>query len=226
VEAARDPRDVRDGDEHILRLFVTARRAGDGQAVGRLWAEIVTVNFPRIQQLVYLESHGQLNPHEQEDAVALAAERIALIPRRKRGFEGTSKGEWINLVKKIVRAACIDTQRKEARHSSRQAPLYAADDGTGAAQLTQDAYKALMEQEQEREDEEQTREELKALSEKFLAWALPKLRESYRMMIECDLQGLPIEEIMDRLDRKRDSVYKLRERAMKALMKLREEYEA
>ena len=46
------------------------------------------------------------------------------------------------------------------------------------------------------------------------------------MMIECDLQGLSIEEIMDRLDRKRDAVYKLRERAMKALMKLREEYEA
>jgi DNA-directed RNA polymerase specialized sigma24 family protein len=226
VEAAHDPTDVRDGDERILRLFVAARKAGDGPAATRLWAELLTINYPRVEQLVYLESRHDLSRQEQQDALQLAAWRIAMIPQRKRGFEGTSKGEWINLVKKIVRAACIDTQRKEARHSSRQAPLYAADDGTGAAQLTQDAYKALMEQEQEREDEEQTREELKALSEKFLAWALPKLRESYRMMIECDLQGLPIEEIMDRLDRKRDAVYKLRERAMKALMKLREEYEA
>ena len=45
-------------------------------------------------------------------------------------------------------------------------------------------------------------------------------------MIECDLEGLPIEEIQDRMGRKRDAVYKLRERSMKALMKLREEYEA
>ena len=81
-------------------------------------------------------------------------------------------------------------------------------------------------EEAEREDDEHTHEELQALSEKSLAWALPRLNESQRMMIECDLQGLPIEEIMDRLDRKRDAVYKLRERAMKALMKLREEYEA
>lgn len=225
MEAAHDPRDVRDGDEHILRLLVAARKAGDLQTVTRLWADMLTINFPRVEQLVYLESRGLLNEHEQEDAVALAAERIAMFPRRKRGFEGTSKGEWINLVKQIVRAACIDTQRKAARHSSRKAPLYTAGDDDNP-QLTQDAYQALLDQEQEREDEEQTREELQALSEKFLAWALPKLRESYRMMIECDLQGLPIEEIMDRLDRKRDAVYKLRERAMKALMKLREEYEA
>ena len=225
MEAARDPRDVRDGDEHILRLLVAARKAGDGQAVDRLWAEMLTINFPRVEQLVYLESRHDLSPQEQEDALQLAALRIAMIPRRKRGFEGTSKGEWINLVKRIVRAACIDTQRKAARHSARTAPLYAAGDD-GSAQLTQDAFEALLREEEEREDEEQTREELKALSEKFLAWALPKLRESYRMMIECDLQGLQIEEIMDRLDRKRDAVYKLRERAMKALMKLREEYEA
>lgn len=225
MEAAHDPSDVRDGDERILRLLVAARKAGDGPAVTRLWAEMLTINFPRVEQLVYLESRHDLSPQEQQDALQLAAWRIAMIPQRKRGFEGTSKGEWINLVKAIVRAACIDTQRKEARHSSRKAPLHTAGDD-GSAQLTQDAYEALLRQEEEREDEEQTREELQALSEKFLAWALPQLRESYRMMIECDLQGLPIEEIMDRLDRKRDAVYKLRERAMKALMKLREEYEA
>ena len=223
MEAAHDPSDVRDGDERILRLLVAARKAGDGPAVTRLWAEMLTINFPRVEQLVYLESRNDLSPQEQQDALQLAAWRIAMIPQRKRGFEGTSKGEWINLVKKIVRAACIDTQRKAARHSAGTAPLYTADDD---AQVTQNAYQALLRQEEEREDEEQTREELSALTEKFFAWALPQLNESHRMMIECDRQGLPIEEIMDRLDRKRDAVYKLRERAMKALMKLREEYEA
>ncbi|HMS63567.1 MAG TPA: hypothetical protein PKD63_14910 [Solirubrobacteraceae bacterium] len=225
MEAAHDPGDVRDGDERILRLLVAARKAGDGPAVTRLWAEMLTINFPRVEQLVYLESRHDLSPQEQQDALQLAAWRIAMIPQRKRGFGGPSRGEWITLGRAIVDAKRRDAQRKEARHSSRKAPLHTAGDD-GSAQLTQDAYEALLRQEEEREDEEQTREELQALSEKFLAWALPRLRESYRMMIECDLQGLPIEEIMDRLDRKRDAVYKLRERAMKALMKLREEYEA
>ena len=225
MEAARDPDGVRDGDEHILRLFVAARRAGDGQAVERLWREIVTLNFPRIQQLVYLESHGQLNAQEQQDAVQLAAMRIALIPRRKRGFEGTSKGELINLFKLVVHFACIDTQRKEVRHSEKRNALHTIGE-EGEERLTRDAYKALLREEEEREDAESTHKDLQALSEKFLAWALPQLNESQRMMIECDLQGLPIEEIMRRQGRKRDAVYKLRERAMKALMKLREEYEA
>lgn len=208
-----------------LRLFVAARRAGDGPTAARLWAELVTVNYPRVEQLVYLESNGRLSPGEQEDAVQLAALRIALIPRRKRGFEGSSKGELINLFKRVVRGACIDTQRKEVRHSERRDALHAAGED-GDERLTRDAYEALLREEAEREDDGHTHEELQALSEKFLAWALPQLNESQRTMIECDLQGLPIEEIMSRLDRKRDAVYKLRERAMKALMKLREEYEA
>lgn len=223
MEAASDPDGVRDGDEHILRLLVAARRAGDGETVERLWTQMLTINFPRIQQLVYLESRHDLSRSEQEDALQLAALRIALIPRRRRGFEGTTKGEWVNLVKKIVRAACIDTQRKAARTSAGTAPLTVAGDD---ARMTQDAYDALLREEEEREDAERTREELAALGECFFAWALPQLNERQRTMIECDLQGLPIEEIMARLDRKRDAVYKLRERAMKALMELRKEYEA
>lgn len=225
MEAARDPDDVRDGDELILRLFVAARRAGDGQAATRLWAELVTLNFHRVEQLVYLESNGRLNCVEQDEAVQLAALRIALLPRRRRGFEGSSKGELINLFKRIVHGACVDTQRREAGHSGKRTALHTVGED-GDEHYTRDAYEALLREEAEREDDERTHEELQALSEKFLAWALPQLSESQRMMIECDLRGLPIEEIMSRLDRKRDAVYKLRERAMKSLMKLREEYEA
>lgn len=225
MEAASDPDGVRDADEHLLRLLVAARKAGDGPAVARLWAEIVTVNFPRIQQLVYLESHGRLNPHEQQDAVQLAALRIALVPRRKRGFEGTSKGELINLMKLVVHGACVDTQRKEVRHSEKREALHTAGED-GDERLTREAYKALLREDEERADAEDTHTDLQALSSTFLAWALPQLNDRQRMLIECDLQGLPIEEIMRRLDRRRDAVYKLRERAMKALMTLREEYEA
>lgn len=225
MEAARDSGDVRDGDEHILRQFVAARKAGDGPAVKRLWAELLTLNYPRVEQLVYLESNGRLSAEEQQDAIQLAALRIALIPRRRRGFDGTSKGELINLFKRVVRGACIDTQRKEIRHSGRRDLLHTVGED-GEERLTRDAYEALLRDEAQREDEENTHEELRALGERFLAWALPQLNESQRTMIECDLEGLPIDEIMRRLDRKRDAVYKLRERAMKALMKLREEYEA
>jgi len=225
VEAARDSGDVRDGDETILRLFVAARRAGDGPAVDRLWRELVTLNFPRVEQLVYLESNGRLSREEEQDAVQLAALRIMLMPRRKRGFDGSSKGELINLFKKVVHAACVDTQRKEERHSTKRSSLHTVGDD-GDERYTRDAYEAILRKEEEREDTEQTRKDLRALSEKFLAWALPRLNKNQRAMIECDLEGLPIEEIQDRMGRKRDAVYKLRERSMKALMKLREEYEA
>jgi len=225
VEAARDSGDVRDGDETILRLFVAARRAGDGQAATRLWSELVTLNFHRVKQLVYLESHGQLSAQEQDDAVQLAAMRIMLMPKRKRGFDGTSKGELINLFKLVVHGACVDTQRKEERHSTKRASLETAG-ADGDEHYTREAYKVVLREDQEREDAERTHEELGALGEKFLAWALPRLNKNQRAMIECDLQGLPIEEIQDRMGRRRDAVYKLRERSMKALMKLREEYEA
>lgn len=225
MATARDPDDVRDGDELILRLFVAARKAGDRPAATRLWSELVTLNFPRVEQLVYLESSGRLSRVEQDEAVQLAAMRIALIPRRKRGFEGASKGELINLFKRIVHGACVDTQRKEARHSGNRSSLHMIGE-EGDERYTRDAYEALLREQEEREDDERTHEELQALSEKFLAWALPKLTESQRTMIECDLQGLPIDKIMRKLDRRRDAVYKLRERSMKALMKLREEYEA
>ncbi len=91
------------------------------------------MNYPRVEQLVYLESNGRLNAEEQQDAVQLAALRIALIPRRKRGFDGTSKGELINLFKQVVRGACIDTQRKEVRHSGRRDSLHTARRGRRGA---------------------------------------------------------------------------------------------
>jgi DNA-directed RNA polymerase specialized sigma24 family protein len=225
VEAARDSGDVRDGDETILRLFVAARRACDGPAVDRLWRELVTLNFPRVQQLVYLESNGRLSREEEQDAVQLAAMRIMLLPRRRRGFDGSSKGELISLFKLVVHGACVDTQRGETRHSRNRASLHTAGED-GDERYTRDAYEALLRDDAEREDAERTQQELRALSEKFLAWALPRLNKNQRAMIECDLQGLAVEEIQDRMGRKRDAVYKLRERSMKALMKLREEYEA
>ncbi len=226
MASARDPGDVRDGDETILRLFVAARAAGDGQAVARLWAELLTLNFDRVEQLVYLESHDRLSRQVQEDALQLALLRLAMIPRRRRGFEGTTKGEWVEFSKRVVRAACIDTQRREVRHSERRAGLHTTDE-EGQERLTKEAYEAILKEEDERDDDRELRRELGALSDEFFDWALPQMSESHRKMIECDRQGMSTEKIIAKLGKKtRDAVYKLRERAMKALMKLREEYKA
>jgi RNA polymerase sigma factor (sigma-70 family) len=206
----------------VLRRFVQARTAGDAAAMRDAWRELLTIMFDRLDGWVVSESFGRLSPQEQDDAVQLTCLKLA-----RRGivkFRGTTMGEWVTYARRVVRGACIDIQRREQRHSERRAAGdlgTSDDDDQPPSALDRAIAKQAREYQQQLEDEDEDRE----TGRDFLAWALPRLSESHREMIECDRAGLPIDEIMARMGRKRDAVYKLRERATRALGDLRKEYE-
>jgi len=205
---------------------VTARELGDQRAVLDSWRELLTVSFDRIRAMVIRESHAQLSRPEQEDAVGLACQRLAALASRGKGFRGTTMGEYVNLLKRVVKGACVDVQRREARHSKHRAPLHASgEDGEEGERYTREAYEAIVSEDEQREQALAAAEELRELGEDFLGWALARLTPAQRAMVECDREGLTVEQAMRRLGKQQNAVYKLRERAMTALRKLYEEWE-
>jgi RNA polymerase sigma factor (sigma-70 family) len=198
VAAQRDPPDLRRGDEVLLRRFLRARRARDEVAARAAWDELVVLNFDRVVLLVRHESRGRLSPEERDDAVQRALTRM--LTNLPDTFRGTSTGEWVAATRRLVRFACIHTQRRAPRHSARSEPLGDEHDPVAP----------------EPEDD---------AASGFLAWAVPRLRGRRREVVELDLQDLSTEEIQRRLGVSRDVVYAARSRALKDLAKLRDEYE-
>ena len=198
MSAERDPSDVRRHDDVLLHRFLRARRARDEVAARAAWEELVVVNFDRVVLLVRHESRGRLSPEERDDAVQRALTRM--LTNLPDTFRGTSIGEWVEATRRLVRFACIDTQRRAARHSARSEPLGEEHDPVAP------------------EPEEEA-------GAGFLAWAVPRLSGRRREVVELDLQDLSTEEIQERLGVSRDVVYAARSRALKDLAKLRDEYE-
>lgn len=225
MATARDPGSVGGPAQQILGRLVAARAAGDLHGAREAWRDLLTVTFDRIRIMVIAESRRHLSTQEQEDALGMACERLTKLMLRERGFRGSTMGEYVNLLKLVVRRACIDTQRRETRHSQHRAALHAGGDGEQGERYTREAYEAIVSADEEREQALAAAEELRALGEEFLEWALPRLSPAQRAMAECDREGLTVEQAMRRLGKKRNAVYKLRERAMDALSKLYEEWE-
>jgi hypothetical protein len=207
----------------MLRRYLEARAAGDAARARHWWGQVLTVNFERLKTLVYLESRDRLDRHEQEEAVQRAA--LVMATKRVEDFRGTSMGEWINLLKQVVHGVCVDTQRAEVRHSEHRAPLETTGED-GELMTSTEADQVLARRAAELEEDLRAQEELLDLGRDFLDWARPQLTDDQRTMIDCDLAGLPIDETMRRLGRKRDAVYQLRRRTLIRLKELREEYEA
>jgi DNA-directed RNA polymerase specialized sigma24 family protein len=222
VDAGRDPSSVPRHDEHNLRRFLAARRAGDEVAARRWWDELVRDNFDRVRGMVILRSRGQLSAVEQDEALQRAL--IKLSNNMIHTFNGTSMGEWVNATKTLVFGACVDTQRREKAASSHRAPLEATDDaGEDTGQLDRKVFKALEKQRLEHEaDELDAEDDDKARA--FLDWAVPQLSPKRRAVIELDRQDVSCEDIQEQLGVSRDVVYASRSRALKDLAKLREEY--
>jgi RNA polymerase sigma factor (sigma-70 family) len=222
VDAGRDPSSVPRHDEHNLRRFLAARRAGDEAAARRWWDELVRDNFDRVRGMVILRSRGHLSAVEQDEALQRAL--IKLSNNMIHTFNGTSMGEWVNATKTLVFGACVDTQRREKAASSNRAPLDATDDaGEETGQLDRNVFKALEKQRQEQEADSQDAED-DAQGRDFLDWAVPQLSPKRRTVIELDREDVPCEDIQERLGVSRDVVYASRSRALKDLAKLREEY--
>lgn len=209
-------------DERTFQQFLAARAAGDDAAMRAAWQNLVVEQFPRIRTLVVSVSAGRLSPAERDDAVQQAC--IKLLTNMIHTFAGTSMGEWVNATRTLIHGVCVDVQRAERRHSERREALHrAGDGGEDTENLTLRVYHALEQAEQERAADEEERDRA-AEKAGFLEWALPRITEKRRLVLELDRQEVPAEEIQERLGMSRDAVYATRSRGLKDLSRLAEEY--
>ena len=218
----RDSSHVARHDEEKLRRFLAARRAGDGAGARRWWEELLTDNFDRIHGMVVVESRTHLSHDEQQDALQRALIRLA--NNMIETFHGSSMGEWVNATRTLVKYACIDTQRREQTISKRERPLDAPGrDAEDAGRYDTDVYAAMEKDRQNCESDEHDAER-RGERQAFLDWAVPQLSPKLRAVVELDREGVPVEEIQERLGVSRDVVYQSRSRAATQLAKLLKEY--
>lgn len=187
------------------------------------WHELAELSYDRVSAMVRVEAKGRLKPHELEDASQNAMTKI--LTNMMRTFRGTTMGEWVNATRRLVHGVCVDVQRRERRHSKHRSQLYASgEDGEQTGGLTRKVGEALLERaaldDEKAEDAEQT-----ALGAEFIGWGLPRLKGNKRAVLELDLQGKTCEQIQEELGVSRDVVYKSRERGIKDLIALREQWE-
>jgi hypothetical protein len=142
-------------------------------------------------------------------------------------FRGSSMGEWVESTRRLIKFACIDTQRRAAARSKRERSLdeaASADDLDDRGRWDAEVYEAIRDRQREAEALEEDAEAL-AEGQAFLDWAVPQLSAKRRAVVELDREDVPVEEIHSRLAVSRDVVYASRSRALKDLAKLREQYE-
>lgn len=219
----RDSRGVHRHDEERLRRFLAARRRCDEAAARRWWDELVTDNFDRLRGMVFLESRGRLSSDEQDDALQRAL--IKLANNMIETFHGVSMGEWVESTRKLVKFACMDTQRRAQTISKRERSLdQPGRDDDSAGRWDTEIYKATEERRRESASLEEDAEVLED-RQAFLDWAVPQLSPRLRAVIELDCDGVSVAEIQQRLGVSRDVVYQSRTRALRDLAKLLVEYE-
>lgn len=218
VAARNDSPSVGRHDDEHLRRFLVARKGGDADAMRRAWEELVIAFQPRMDALVYLAHRGQLSDAEHEDAVQRAMTRFTL--KLVGTFHGSSMGELVNATKRLCSFAVADVIREAAEYRRRHHSLDQGWDG-----LPEDDRGApAWEVDAAREAHEHAEHE--ADMNEFLAWALPRVLESRRGVVERTFAGETIEEICAALDLTRENAYQRRSRGLKDLGKLLKQYDA
>ncbi len=223
MSAAPDRSQVGRHDDELLRRFVAARDAGDDAAMRHWWHELVATNYDRVAAMVALEARRHLSADERQDAVQAACLRLTV--NMIATFHGTSMGEWINALRRLVRFACIDVQRKAARISKHERHLdepRSGDDDRGRYDDAERhaAERALTDAEERERDQEDV-----AAGQAFLDWAVPQLPRRPREVFELMRQGKTTKEIMQALDITENNVHVSSKRALARLRKLSQTYE-
>jgi hypothetical protein len=203
--------------EH-LRRFLAARANADADEMRRWWEELVIDFYDRMDGFVYLAHRGRLDDEEHETAVQLSLIRFS--QRLIETFEGVSMGELVNACKTLARGICMDVQRTSVR--TREHEGLSIDDGWGAADEDRVAPRWEADEAADRFDRAQRSAEVLD----FLAWALPRVIESRRAVLELTFEGAELPEIADRLGITHDNAYQRRCRGMRDLTKLKEQYDA
>jgi len=192
-------------DEH-LRRFLACRDAGDEAGARAAWEALLTAEWPRIKGIVDVQE-ALFTRDERDEALSIAAGKLwkGMIT----SFRGTSKGEWVNAVRRCVWFAAQQVQRDAAKRKAREELGLGDDEGAG---WRYDKF---------------AREQEKAAATDFVAWAVPQIPdERQRHVVRQTLEGASSDEIMAELGISRDNLYKLRQRGHEALAKLKEQWDA
>lgn len=224
MATADDPPIVGRASGEALRRWRACRARGDAAGAAQAWDDVVTQEFDRLDGMVRAAGRrgSRLSAAEIEDAVSLAAKKFVVeLPE---SFEGTSMGELVNTLKACAEFACLDVQRTEARRSAKRVPLEdVGEDGElrpSQAVLDRrlrDAADAEADEAEAEADEER---------EAFLAWAVPRIPdERQRLVWQRTLERVPAAEIAEELGVTKDNLYQLRSRGLRALRKLKEQWD-
>ena len=206
-------------DEH-LRRFLAARRTGDAVAMRRWWDALVIDIFDRMDGLVAAAHRGRLDDDEHELAVQLAMARFSrnLVET----FRGSSMGELVNATKTLARGICMDVQRRSIRvHEHETVSLDAGWDTDGDGAAAGGSWRDADEAERRLE-----REQRSAEIRDFLAWALPRVKETNRRVVELTIQGAELREISAELGITEANAYQRRSRGLRDLKQLKEQWGA
>lgn len=205
-----------------MRRFVLARARGDAAGARDAWTALMEQEHDRIVALVRIwGAKGRLSADEREEACSAALLRA--WNGLQHNFRGTTMGELVNALKRCVELAGIDVQRAAATHRGRHTSLdarldEAADaeghggiDGELADVLADDHRRAL-----ERHD-----------AGDFLAWALGRLPDPRQAVaLQHSVDGVPAAETAAELGVTIGNLYQLRRRGLKAIGKLKEQWDA
>lgn len=224
VSATPDHVHVGETDESLLRRFVRARREGNEDAARECWGELVRVNFDRIRGLACAYSRGYLSTDQQDEAIQRAL--IKISNNMINTFRGDSIGEWVAAVRTLVQFMCMDVKRDAVAVAKREVSIQEpAGDDPDIGRWDVEVYAAIEKRRAELASIEADHDAIRE-GQAFLDWAVPRLSERRRAVIELDRENVAVEEIQARLEISRDVVYAARSRALKDLARLKQEYES
>jgi RNA polymerase sigma factor (sigma-70 family) len=205
-------------DEELLRRFVACREASDGDGAHHWWGKLVEANFDRVRGMVDLRARRYgLSADERQEAVQKAL--VKLWGKMVHSFQGATMGEWVNSTRALVEFVCKDVQRTGAKRTRRETGFDTTAADPERANPTWKGDEAAH-QRRRRDDE-------RAEATGFITWALPQIDDDRRrLVLERTLDGVPAEDIAAELDVSMANLYKIRERAVKDLRKLKDAYES
>jgi hypothetical protein len=218
VPLRADTRAVRKHDEEHLRRFLRARARKDAVEMRRWWDELVIDFYDRMDGLVAATHKGRLDDDEHELAVQRAL--IKFSQNLLTTFEGVSMGQLVNATKTLARGVCMDVQDESIRRRARQG--VSLDD-----QRRRDGEDGPAHHGWELEEAERRLDAAECSREvvDFLDWALPRVNDNRRRVLELTFEGAELPEICAELGIERDNAYQRRSRGLRDLSKLKEQYD-
>jgi RNA polymerase sigma factor (sigma-70 family) len=210
-------------DDELVRRFARHRDAGERAAAKQAWEQIVLANFDRVETLVRVWRHPsnasvRIAEADVDDAVQRALVKFAL--NMGKTFRGASGGELRAALRRCVDYACRDVARAVMTHEKHVAGSIderVAPERDAAGRFDRELGRLSA--------EEGGREEERREARDFVAAALSRItNETRRAVLEMTLDGVPAEEIAERLGVSLDVVYQHRTRGIKDLRSLQEEH--